>query len=105
MDDAGVSIRHFRQCQERPVPEVEIRGSLPQIIRNDQDLYEGDLVCYLPAIFNHAVNLNNPYHNFRHMFHVLWLCHDARKFYPDELAKRQAQLAHSGPLPRFRSPR
>ena len=46
--------------------EVEVRGSLPQIVRNDQDLYEGDLTHYLKVIFNHAINLNNPYHNFRH---------------------------------------
>jgi hypothetical protein len=70
------------------MPEVEIRGSLPQIVRNDQNLYEGDLIRYLQVIFNHAVNLNNPYHNFRHMFHVLWLCHEACKFYADELTKR-----------------
>jgi hypothetical protein len=53
------------------MPEVEIRGSLPQIVRNDHKLYEGNLVHYLQVIFNHAINLNNPYHNFRHMFHVL----------------------------------
>ena len=68
--------------------EVEVRGSLPQIVRNDQDLYEGDLTHYLKVIFNHAINLNNPYHNFRHMFHVLWLCHEACKFYADGLTKR-----------------
>lgn len=71
------------------MPEVEIRGSLPQIVRNDQNLYVGDLVRYLQVIFNHAANLNNPYHNFRHMFHVLWLCHEACKFYADELTKRE----------------
>src|SRR5437899_12891226 len=68
--------------------EVEVRGILPQIVRNDQDLYEGDLSHYLKVIFNHAINLNNPYHNFRHMFHVLWLCHEACKFYADGLTKR-----------------
>ena len=68
--------------------EVEVRGSLPQIVRNDQDLYEGDLTHYLKVIFNHAINLNNPYHNFCHMFHVLWLCHEACKFYADGLTKR-----------------
>jgi len=44
------------------MPDIEIRGSLPQIVRNDHDLYEGNLVHYLQGIFNHAINLNNPYH-------------------------------------------
>src|SRR5262249_51563583 len=66
-----------------PMPEVEVRGSLPQIVRNDHNLYDGNLVHYLQVIFSHAINLNNPYHNFRHMFHVLWLCHEACGFYAD----------------------
>lgn len=70
------------------MPEIEIRGSLPEIVRNDADLYEGDLVHYLQVVFNNASNLNNPYHNFRHMFHVLWLCHQACEFYTDELTSR-----------------
>ncbi|MBV8807817.1 MAG: hypothetical protein JO033_04010 [Acidobacteriaceae bacterium] len=68
--------------------ELEVRGSLPQIIRNDQDLYEGNLIHYFQVIFNDASNLNKPYHNFRHMFHVLWLCYDACWFYTNELSRR-----------------
>lgn len=68
--------------------EAEVRGSLPEIIRNDQDLYEGNLVHYLQAIFSDASNLNKPYHNFRHMFHVLWLCYDACWYYTNELSRQ-----------------
>jgi hypothetical protein len=71
------------------MPEIEIRGSLPQIVRNDENLYQGDLIHYLHVIFNNASNLDNPYHNFRHMFHVLWLCHEACRFYRDELHRRE----------------
>lgn len=58
-----------------------ITGSIPSIIRNDERLYEGDLVHYFQAIFKHAPNLRHPYHNFRHMLHVTWLCYQACEFY------------------------
>lgn len=32
-------------------------GSLPEIIRNDRNLYEGNLIGYFQAIFSHAQNL------------------------------------------------
>lgn len=51
---------------------VEIRGSLPEIIRNDAGLYLGDLKYYLRVIFHNSQNLYHPYHNFRHMTHVLY---------------------------------
>jgi hypothetical protein len=68
------------------------KGSLPAVIRNDEGLYEGDLIHYFKAVFNHATNLFNPYHNFRHMFHVLWLCHEACKFYRDRLSPRPMRI-------------
>jgi hypothetical protein len=67
----------------------EITGDIPKIIANDARLYEGDLVPYFRAIFFNATNLKNPYHNFRHMLHVTWLCHQACEYYRDELAPRQ----------------
>ncbi len=69
----------------------DIRGSIPQIVRNDHNLYEGNLVSYFRALFRHADNLNNPYHNFRHVCHVLWLCYKACIFYDcsNGLSKRQ----------------
>ncbi len=63
----------------------EFRGSLPEIIRNDNKIYKGNLIHYFQAIFNHAQNLCNPYHNFRHMCHVAWLCYQACLFYKDVL--------------------
>ncbi len=56
-------------------------GSLPSIIRNDERLYEGNLIHYFKAVFNRAQNLQGPYHNFRHMLHVTYLCYDACTFY------------------------
>jgi len=67
---------------------MQTRGNIPQIIRNDRALYEGNLIHYFRAVFNHARNLHYPYHNFRHIFHVLWLCHEACLFYRDRLTPR-----------------
>jgi hypothetical protein len=75
----GVSANH----------RLEIKGSLPEIIRNDADLYEGDLTYYLRVVFRHATNLNNPYHNFRHTCHVLWLCYQACIFYSNTLSRKE----------------
>src|SRR6266404_3629270 len=67
---------------------MNVRGSLPQILRNDENIYQGTLVYYLRVIFTKARNLNNPYHNFRHMFHVLWLCYAACNFYREQFTRR-----------------
>lgn len=63
--------------------------TLPTIIRNDRRLYEGDLTGYFRAVFKNARNLYHPYHNFRHMFHVVWLCYQACAFYAGELNPRE----------------
>ncbi len=69
---------------------LEICGSIPCIVKNEHgQLYEGNLVSYLRAVFNHAKNLCNPYHNFRHMMHVLWLCYEACMYYSETLTKRE----------------
>lgn len=67
-------------------PNSSPRGALPSIIRNDECLYVGNLVHYFQAVFKNARNLNHPYHNFRHMFHVVWLCYKACEFYKDSLS-------------------
>lgn len=69
--------------------DSQVRGTLPEVIRNEQRRYEGDLAHYFRVVFQHAQNLRQPYHNFRHMTHVLWLCHDACGFYAKELTPRQ----------------
>ncbi len=59
----------------------QVPQTLPHVLCNEDKLYEGNLVSYARIIFLHAQNLNHPYHNFRHMFHVLWLCHEACRYY------------------------
>ena len=68
---------------------TQVRGSLPEIIRNDRMLYEGNLISYFHAVFTYAQNLHHPYHNFRHMFHVVWLCYQACLFYRTALSPRE----------------
>jgi len=69
--------------------QSSICGGIPDILRNNESLYEGNLIHYFRAIFNNAQNLWNPYHNFNHMFHTLWLCHRACVFYGNELSPRE----------------
>ena len=69
--------------------EVEISGDLPKVIGNEDNLYEGNLTYYFQVLFFRANNLYNPYHNFRHMTHVLWLCYKACEYYSRELPPRQ----------------
>jgi HD domain len=92
-----------------------ITGDIPEIIANRARLYEGDLIAYFRAIFFNAANLENPYHNLRHSLHVMWLCHDACRYYRGDLAPRQMRhlllaalfhdFNHPGhPHPRRRDP-
>jgi hypothetical protein len=67
----------------------KVTGDVPQIIRNEERLYEGDLTFYFRTLFFRSSNLRNPYHNFRHMLHVLWLCHEACRYYQQKLTPRQ----------------
>ncbi len=61
---------------------------LPEIIENPNGLYEGDLKSYF-EIFLSAKNLYNPYHNFRHIIHVVWLCYNACIYYREILTGRE----------------
>ena len=65
------------------------RGDIPAIIRNRNGLYEGDLIHYLQVVFTKAKNLDNPYHNFRHMLHVTWLCYRACEYYLGRISPRE----------------
>lgn len=71
------------------LPIILVRGNLDQIITNQAGLYEGNLVRYFQIIFTKAKNLNLPYHNFRHMMHVVWLCYNACEYYADRLNPRE----------------
>lgn len=68
---------------------LQIKGDIPSIVRNDRGLYLGNLSHYFRAVFFNAPNVNHPYHNFRHMCHVLYLCYDACVFYADVLTSRE----------------
>jgi HD domain len=68
---------------------AEVTGDLPAIIGNDERLYESDLTFYFRVLFFQSSNLYNPYHNLRHMLHVLWLCHKACRYYRSELTPRR----------------
>jgi len=70
---------------------IQVAGTLPEIICNDSGRYEGDLRVYAKIVFNEAKNIRKPYHNFRHMFHVVWLCYQAIVFYGDRISKRNAR--------------
>ena len=76
----------------------DIVGDLPTVIRNEDGLYEGDLIHYFKVLFFEAQNVNHPYHNFRHMTHVLWLCYDACKFYRAVLTPREIRNILIGAL-------
>ena len=67
---------------------TQIKGDIPSIVRNDKGLYLGNLAYYFRVVWNHAKNLNHPYHNFRHMTHVLYLCHDACMYYAEAISPR-----------------
>lgn len=49
------------------------------IVKNDEGFYEGNLIHYFKVMFN-APNACNPYHNFRHMAHVMCKAYEGAKF-------------------------
>lgn len=67
---------------------MRIQGDIPEIIRNDAGVYSGDLKFYFAVLFYLAQNNNHPYHNLRHMLHVMWLCYQACIFYGDRISHR-----------------
>jgi hypothetical protein len=78
-----------RSIEERSMLVSKVTGDIPKIINNESCVYEGDLMFYFRTLFFMSNNLYNPYHNFRHMLHVLWLCHEACRYYQQELTPRQ----------------
>jgi hypothetical protein len=71
------------------MPFSKVTGDLPKIIANQERLYEGNLTFYFRILFFKSSNINNAYHNFRHLLHVLWLCHQACRYYQNRLTPRQ----------------
>lgn len=66
-----------------------VRGNLPQIIRNADGLYKGDLRHYLSVLFHKAQNVRHPYHNWRHMTHVLVMAYFACQHHHKKLTTIQ----------------
>jgi len=60
---------------------IQSGASIPDIITNHSGRYDGNLVPYYKAVFFQAHNVRHPYHNFRHMLHVTWLCYQAALYY------------------------
>lgn len=66
--------------------------TVADVIQNMTGTYEGNLVPYFRAVFHQAKNIGHPYHNLRHMLHVLWQCHDACLFYNFDLSMTQKRV-------------
>lgn len=57
-------------------------GTMADVVEDVAGLYGGNLDHYFEVVFS-GPNVMNPYHNFRHMNHVPWLCYEACIFYAD----------------------
>jgi hypothetical protein len=79
----------FNGLIKRRDGKMSVRGNLDKIILNESHIYEGDLVKYFQVVFFNSKNLQNSYHNFRHVMQVTWLCYDACLYYMDLLNQRQ----------------
>src|SRR3990167_8676608 len=66
-----------------------VNGSISEVVNNSDNLYEGNLREYFRIIFTQAKNIYNPYHNLRHMTHVMWLCYQACIFYRNKMSSRE----------------
>jgi 3'5'-cyclic nucleotide phosphodiesterase len=86
---AGPPYIRRRRAARSPMSVSQVTGDLPKIIVNEERLYEGDLAVYFRILFFKSRNLHNPYHNLRHMLHVLWLCYAACQYYQSKLSPRQ----------------
>lgn len=64
-------------------------GTLPQVLANTGNLYEGNLKAYFNILVKYARNIRFGYHNLRHMCHVTWLCYQACVYYHNVLTSRQ----------------
>jgi hypothetical protein len=68
-----------------------VDGTMADVVEDAAGLYGGNLDHYFEVVFS-GPNVMNPYHNFRHMNHVPWLCYEACMFYahrPEGLSPRE----------------
>ncbi len=68
--------------------------TIPDIISNVGNVYEGNLEEYFRIFFYKGQNHNKPYHNFRHPLHMLWLCNQACIYYEDTISRLDMRILH-----------
>lgn len=71
------------QEEAEGTPVCSIVGSLPYIINNTDQIYEGNLRQYYRDVFHQGTHVNNSYHHFGHNLYVVFACYEACKFYAD----------------------
>jgi len=67
---------------------MQDQSILTEVVTNPRGVYEGNLKRYF-RIFFMSVSTRNPYHNFRHVMHVLCMCYRACRFYKLLLTPRE----------------
>lgn len=67
------------------------KNLIARIVNNEEGLYHGDLRYYFRIIFK-APNVNNPYHNFRHMMHIFCQSYEGGKYERIDKTKMRALL-------------
>jgi len=72
--------------------EIAVVGGLLEFVENKAGVYRGNLIYYYRWIFENATNLNNPYHNFWHLFRTAWLCYLACIYYGDRLTPLEKRI-------------
>ncbi len=70
------------------------QATIASIVKNEDRIFPGDLAHYFRVVMGHARNLENPYHNFRHMFHVLWQCHQGCLYHRAQMLPREIREVH-----------
>ena len=66
-----------------------MKNSIIQIVNNEEGFYDGNLKEYFRIIFR-APNVCNPYHNFRHMAHVMCAVYEGGKY--ENLDKNEMRI-------------
>ncbi len=76
------------------------KGSLMfEILDNEKGLYDGDLWYYFKLVFS-SHNVDNPYHNFRHLMHAMCMVYTGAIFmnYPQLFGKRMFRALLISPI-------
>jgi hypothetical protein len=68
-------MKHIKKFNENIGSDNTDKNDIIRMIKNEDDLYEGDLKAYFNLIMK-SPNAYAPYHNVRHMLHVFWESYD-----------------------------